>query len=438
MFSTFSTPAARRAASRPLSFLLAAAAVAAAALLAPACGGGGPTTTDPVPEDCEGGLLTPEGACLAKCSPDKCIADNTCVANSCALKCDSHKDCYLDGSQDCAPSVEDDTGAALLTCQFQDRPAGTGTGCPFGVECSNWLACPDNSVCFASQCADAANPAGNPTACVPNEEYCKGDPSCVVGKCPDGNACRVNCTVDCKAWLGCQTRGEGDAESYCTKRDCASDDDCISGYYCGIVRDPHEICGSNPKKGDNNFCGLTTEPCLSPGADGTSLFEGSLCMLRKSCLKRDQDVPCLTDLDCSQVDSQKCVSYAGETRCAQKCGQDKDCLSDHACDLGLGACVPRFNKWIGDGGKFCEPCKNDEDCGGAGTSWACSELSGGARACFDQAFPDTCNTNADCPKSPSGKNGTCLNEQAGYDASSSVYKRCYLPLNLNTYKTSCW
>lgn len=430
MLEQISTPLARRARSfRLVSYLLAALSVASVAALLPACGGG----EAPPGEKCVGGVIV-NGVCEGKCSPDKCLAENTCVENRCVLKCDSHRDCYLDGSQDCLPSKEDDTDADVLTCQFPGRPAGTGTACPFQIECANWLACPDNGTCFASQCGN------NPTACTQDADACGGDANCVIGKCPDGTGCRVNCTNDCKPWLECQTTGEGDAEAYCTKRDCASDTDCTGGYYCGIIRDPHEICGSSPPKGDNNFCGQTNEPCAMPGANGTSLFEGSLCMLRKSCVKRDQGAPCNNDLDCTQLDNQKCVSFAGETRCARGCSQNTDCLQDATCDLGLGACVPKFGKWIADeaGGKFCEPCKNDEDCGSNGSSWGCAELSGGMRACFDESFPDTCTTNADCPKSPSGKSGTCLNENVGVDPSSSVYHRCYLPINLNDNKTTCW
>jgi hypothetical protein len=414
-------------ASRLVSFLLAAVAVAGAALLAPGCGG-----NNTPGEQCVGGYLTPDGVCEGKCEPEKCVAENTCVANQCVLKCDSHKDCYLDGSQDCLAAKEDDSAADIMTCQFPGRPAGTGTACPFAVECGNWLACPDQGTCFASQCA------GNPTSCVQDEDFCKGDASCVVGKCPDGSGCRVNCTTECGPWLECQTTGEADADAYCTKRDCATDADCIGGYYCGIVRDPHQVCGSNPPKGDNSFCGETAEPCVTPGSDGTSRFEGSLCMLRKSCLKRDQAAPCTTDLDCSQLESQKCVALGGETRCARTCAQSTDCLLDATCDLGASACVPKFGAWVGPGGGFCHPCKSDEDCGKNGSTWACSELSGGMRACFDQSFPDSCTTNADCPQSPSGKSGTCLNEQVGVDSGSSVYHKCYLPINLSDNKTSCW
>jgi len=444
-------------ASRFVAYVLAALSFASVAMLAPACGdtggtsgtGGGGTGGG----DCIGGVVI-DGVCQGKCTPDKCKAENTCVDNACLLKCDSHKDCHLDGSQNCAVATEDDSGAAITVCELTGQSAGIGTTCPFGTECTNWLSCADGATCFANQCGN------EPTSCVVDEVACDGVEGCTVGKCPNrcadgtvcaegaacadgstctpGGGCRVNCTTDCKAWLECETKGEADADAYCTKRDCASDDDCLGGYYCGIVRDPHEICGSSPKKGDNNFCGLTADPCKSPGQDGSSLFEGSICMLRKSCLKRDRAAPCATDLDCSHIDGQKCVAVSGESRCAPTCSVDANCLPDQACDPALGACVPRFGKWIGEGGVFCEPCVSDEDCGSKGTTWACTEISGGMRACFDQAFPDTCTSNADCPKSPSGKSGTCFDEGEGFDPADSLYHRCYLPINPADNKTSCW
>lgn len=440
----------RARASRFFSILLAALAFGSAGVLASGCGGddgtggsggsggsGGGSGGSGGPGECIGGVIV-NGVCEGKCTPDKCIEDNTCVGNRCVLKCDSHKDCYPDGSQTCAPAVEDDTGAAINVCTFTGKPAGVGAPCPFKTECSTWLACPDGGTCFSWQCG------GDVSQCVLDEAACNGAEGCTLGKCAaDGAPCRVGCQTECAAWLECETQGEADAEAHCVNRDCETDADCLDGYYCGIVRDPHEICGSNPKKGDNNFCGQTSEPCISVGpdgkaTDGSSRFEGSLCMQRRSCLKRGPDAPCTTDLDCSLIDGQKCVPYAGETRCAETCAQNLDCPLDHTCDQSLLACVPKFSKWVSETGGFCEPCLNDEDCGGAGTTVACTNLSGGMKACFDQAFPNTCNSNADCPLSPSGKPGTCLDEAEGVGPGDSVYKRCYVPLNANTGKTSCW
>lgn len=432
--------------SRFVSYLFAALSFMSVGMLTPACGdggtggeggAGGDTTSGSggggtgggTGGDCVGGVVV-NGVCEGKCTPDKCLADNTCVGNRCMLKCDSHKDCYPDGSQTCAPATEDDTSAAISVCQFTGKSAGQGTSCPFGPECANWLSCPDGGTCFASQCA------GDAAACVMDDVACKDVENCIVGKCPDGSGCRVDCAASCTAWLECETKGEADAEAYCTRRDCAADEDCLSGYYCGIVRDPHEICGSSPKKGDNNFCGLTNEACKTPGQDGTSLFEGSLCLLRKSCLKRDQAVACASDLDCSLIAGQTCVAFAGESHCARKCNINSDCLPDTKCEAG--ACVPKFGAWVGTGGKFCEPCLSDEDCGANGTTWACTDLSGGMRACFDQSFPDTCTKDTDCPASPSGKPGTCFDGGEGFAPGDSLYQRCYLPINSVTNKTSCW
>lgn len=437
-------------ASRLFSYLLAALAFGGASMFTAACGDSNTTGSGgdggsgaeggnggSGGDGCVGGVIV-DGVCEGKCTPDKCLAENTCVGNRCVLKCDSHRDCYPDGSQECASAVEDDTGAAVNVCTFTGKPAGVGTACPFKTECSAWLACPDGGTCFSWQCN------GDVNQCALDEAACEGVENCVYGKCTgDGAPCRVGCQTQCAAWLDCETAGEADANAHCVNRDCESDADCLGGYYCGIVRDPHEICGSNPKKGNNNFCGKTNEPCIAVGADGkatdgSSRFEGSICMLRRSCMKRLQDEPCATDLDCSLADGQKCVPYAGETRCTQACAQNSDCTPDHTCDLSLLACVPKFSKWVSDGGGFCEPCVSDEDCGSKGTTWSCLELSGGMRGCFDQAFPNTCNSNADCPLSPGGKPGTCLDEGEGVGPNDSVYKRCYVPINANTNKSSCW
>lgn len=336
-----------------------------------ASGGGDP---------CKGGVLV-DGVCEGKCTPDLCVAGNTCVGNECLLVCDSHLDCAVDGTQSCSPAVEDDTNQAIFACLPSGQLPGIGAACPTGTECA--------------------------------------------------------------AGLECVTAGEGDADAYCTVGDCAADTECAAGYYCAIRRDPHGVCGANPPKGDNNFCGNTSDPCIELDAngqatDGSSRFEGSVCMLRRSCLKRDQLAPCTTDLDCSTVAGQKCTAYAGETRCSRTCGSDQDCTPDNTCDGAQGACVPRFTAWVSTNGSFCEPCLTDEDCGSKGTSLSCVTLSGGEGACFDQAFPDTCVTDADCPTSPGGVHGSCLDESFGLAPGDPIYQRCYLPINLVDNKTSCW
>ncbi|HSO00331.1 MAG TPA: hypothetical protein VLS89_18690, partial [Candidatus Nanopelagicales bacterium] len=142
------------------------------------------------------------------------------------------------------------------------------------------------------------------------------------------------------------------------------------------------------------------------------------------------------DLDCSRVEGQTCVALGGgEKVCARTCAADPDCDPDFLCDSG--SCKPRFGACKGQG-NFCEPCQNDSDCGGPGTSKACVSLSGNMRGCFDLSFPDTCTTDADCPISPSQRRGECLDEGEGLAPGDAVYRRCYLPYDPADNKFSCW
>jgi hypothetical protein len=431
---------------RLLSVSLAAAALAGLAAVGLACRDFGNAQGT-----CIGGVLR-DGVCEGKCTPDKCIEQNTCVDNRCALLCASHGDCLADGVQSCLPAKEDGSGADILVCQPSGRPAGMGASCFSGTECAALLACPDGGGCRADQCG------GQPDACVPDGAACEGKEGCTAGKCPNGDACRVGCAEDCAPWLECEAAGEGDVDAYCTRRDCETDDDCIAGFYCGVVRTPFDVCGpsceggtctggdlsgqpcdSDPpcQKGNDALCGETSEPCKAPGEGGATFFEGSRCLLRRSCLKRGPAVPCATDTDCSRSAGQQCAELGGERRCTAACVSDFECQSDAACDLEEGACIPRFGAWIGKGG-FCEPCVSDEDCGTNGTTVACAQLLGGGRACFDFSYPTECTTDADCPLSPGGVHGACLDEGEAYTPDSPLYHRCSLPIDPDTKKASCW
>src|SRR5262249_55131232 len=132
---------------------------------------------------------------------------------------------------------------------------------------------------------------------------------------------------------------------------------------------------------------------------------------------------------------QHCTMVGSEKVCTRGCLSNKDCDPDYECTTGQ--CVPRFGACVGSG-NFCEPCRNDEDCGGKGTTKACVSLSGDQNECFDESLPDTCTTSADCPKSPGGKNGYCLDENLGVSSTDALYHHCYVPFNLSSYKTSCW
>jgi len=313
-------------------------------------------------EKCVGGIQTDAGECLAKCDPARCVVEvvgdggvpvltdggvpvNACVDNQCMLRCGSHYDCFVP-TESCAPAVEDDTRADVNICQTNDRPEELLKSCPFGDTGDYDDECPEDMLCIVER--------------------------------------------------------EGDADAYCTEPDCLTDADCAPGMYCGAVRDPHQICGTS--KGDNIFCGQTSEDCIEPedlSEDGP-LFEGPLCVMRRACLVRDECAPCETDVDCS-FSSTKCIEIDGEMRCASGCDFDSDCALDKECEDDF--CIPRSGSCPAPGGRFCDPCLSDMDCGDADNMWVCDEVQIGQWVCLD--YGTTCGTSAECETTPRGDQGIC-------------------------------
>jgi hypothetical protein len=442
---------------------------------------------------CVDGYVTESGACEAQCVADKCKPGNVCVANRCVLPCTDHTDCAY--GSDCVAATGD-AGEDIRLCEQSKRrapfvdpavnaaPGGYGWPCPFGdascscpygdAECVGaTLACPNGLECDPAACAD----------CAPDPDVCGGDPLCNVGRCGDGSPCTFNtCDLTQCTPFVCVGAGIGDARAYCSRHDCASDEECPTGFYCGITRDPHDICGNtcdggtcshDPsisctsdgqcQKGNNNFCGETVEPCLdlaAANAAGTTHFEGGVCALRRTCLKREDCVRCEDNFDCSLGEAQVCGVHGGQNVCLRICNSQTDCRLDESCvpyvpaSGGTGGtcfsdanidcetpddcpadddtCVPRDVCVPAAGrcdasdsvSKFCRHCVDDEDCGGADKPgrWGCVEVSNGEYGCLDLSFPNACDSDDDCPISPAGRHGECIT-----DSSSSLFRRCYAP-----------
>jgi hypothetical protein len=351
-------------------------------------GQGGAPADDP---SCSGGVIV-NGVCEGRCSPDKCLAGNTCVGNRCVLVCASQADCAPDGTQNCAPAVEDSTGAAIQTCQPNGKVAGIGTPCPNGTECAGFQACPDGSPCASGGCA--------PELCKP-----------------------LTCTNSVKNNLG----------QYCTLADCKADTDCPGGYACEDQRDPHALCGSNPPKGNNAYCGTTQDACVAAAdfaKDGATYSEGELCLQRKYCKKRDYCWPCANDLDCGNLPGGRCVDVGGSNRCVAACAASSDCPANASCVAGT--CQPSSGACEGQG-KLCDVCQTDSDCPG-GYCYS----TGRERACVPLNKGTPCTNDASCPTVQSGKQGTCLNDFQGVSPDSPLFGTCSLPQNKDTLFSGCW
>jgi len=411
-------------------------------------GGLGACGSDP-PPFCVGGIVAADGRCEGICDPTKCLEGNICVDNRCVLECATHADCLEDGTQNCSAATEDGTSRATMTCQPNGKNWGIGTKCPFGDECATVFSCSTTGAyCDPTHLAQLAQQCGGDgSKCVRDAATCYAQTNCTIGKCPDGNACTVMpCqAAECTANLSCVTKGDADADAYCSKNDCQADADCPGGYYCGVTRDPRELCDSMPPKGNSNFCGKVSinTPCVptSDLGNGNTLFEGQGCILQKTCLKRNECAPCEADIDCSQGIANHCITMPMEAqkRCAKACNVDADCGRDFACQDSVSAgkvCVHRFGACEGTG-KFCEPCLDDTDCGPITGTSVCFTHNDGQRGCGDISFPTKCVTSADCPKSPSGEPAFCVD-----DPGSDIYQRCYIfayvDLGGGNVKTTCW
>ncbi|APR85189.1 Secreted trypsin-like serine protease [Minicystis rosea] len=369
------------------------------------------------------------GVCEGKCSASACGASNVCVDNHCALTCTSHLDCNP-LTQDCAPAKEDDSKKDVATCQSTGK--GTiGIKCPFGIECKRTYICPDGQACDPKA-------ATNPCAAADCKVAAPG-----AYACPDGKACDPDCTgSDCACAadqckeLTCRTSGVGDTDAFCTMKDCHDDGECPGGFYCAKIRDPHEICGTD--KGNSDFCGTTTEPCVDPAQNattGATYTEGTFCAVRNECRPRKQCAPCETDLDCSLNAGQHCTTMPkdGTKSCTRDCTTDADCEGSFTCTNG--ACIPRFGTCVG-GGNYCEPCRNDLDCTGNN---ACVSYGGSERMCIDVSASQACTSDNDCPTGPDGRHMLCGDEDLGLATNDPRYHKCVIPpLNEGAGRVSCW
>jgi hypothetical protein len=50
----------------------------------------------------------------------------------------------------------------------------------------------------------------------------------------------------------------------------------------------------------------------------------------------------------------------------------------------------------------------------------------------------TCMTDDDCPLSPGGRRGKCLDESVGIEPTSSLYHRCFFPFDAVNEEFTCF
>jgi hypothetical protein len=64
--------------------------------------------------------------------------------------------------------------------------------------------------------------------------------------------------------------------------------------------------------------------------------------------------------------------------------------------------------------------------------------SGGEHICFDPSFSTSCNSDADCPLTPGGIHGKCLDATTQTQMGDPTYHKCFIPFYKATDRFSCW
>jgi hypothetical protein len=273
------------------------------------------------PRTCVGGVVR-DGVCEAKCDPARCLAGNTCVDNRCVLVCNSHADCtrYV---QECRPAVEDDTGAALFTCQavpFREYgdPCPNADECPVCLhkgpgdarayctsECVVDQDCPGGYECAPIRdprqicgtqvgthevCGSTVEPCLDPSEITSDGIYVKGALCLLRKMCVQRGPCAPCASdVDC-SWTGTKCTLLAPFVKICAA-ECNGDSDCTADKWCF---DGRCLPRSGECTGENVFCG----PCRFDTDCGPTGICLRLHGDEYACLDLTYPYKCARDTDC--------------------------------------------------------------------------------------------------------------------------------------------
>lgn len=190
------------------------------------------------------------------------------------------------------------------------------------------------------------------------------------------------------------------------------DDNCASGM-CLSIDSGSSVCASTCTATADCparfVCGFV--PAIANGKLCLPVGLGGLCSIDADCpaghkcdaaetrcyipVSRDLCSPCTSSLQCPDGGSCHTVESTGESYCTTGCNGN-DCPVGFLCkDVGAAAgkqCVPANDPMTCHAGRgLCDPCRADEECGGAGDRCVRNVASG------EQFCGKACKVAADCP-----------------------------------------
>ncbi|HVU01999.1 MAG TPA: hypothetical protein VHE30_09615 [Polyangiaceae bacterium] len=386
--------------------------------------------------ECPG--TTMNGRCETKCTDAACEAVKSgakCFSNACVLPCASVNDCL--SGQKCQ-RARTDTGAIGSFCFGNEEIGGTdGAPCTKTAECAAAFgyACVAGACTFTCEthgdcgsrggCTGTAKDAGGKSVRVCEKDSFPRGPGQFGTACPHGTECADCGDGGCSPaseW-SCIGAGPGDVDAYCSRRFCADDTECPTGYFCATRSSGVPPC--------TDACGIpgdSSGDCVSPSDIGANEHYrcGPGVLFANVCQKRDFCAPCEKDVDCLGKANQVCAKdESGEKICTVRCDVGLNSCpwgSATTCgtwDPSVGpTCEHRFGSCHGTG-KSCEPCVENTDC----PNGFCTQTKfTGERYCVDLTLPAcSCPSGTTsvclgggCPETPAGKPMNCY-AGSGYE-----------------------
>lgn len=420
--------------------------------------------TQTLPDSCNGlgtcvdsgsipcGLYPCSGlACASTCVTDNdCLAAGYCLGGVCVPDCVQDQDClsgeYCDlTTNKCAAQLAQGTlcgGANECATGFCFDGVCCNTGCtalcqactaakkgggPDGV-CSNILGLDPDNECAQTECTTgvcANGVCGNQ----PPNFSCGDSASCSTNLQTNQDTCNGTGTCTDKGTVSCS--GFGCNGTVC-KASCATDVDCISGYYCNMPLQAVCLpkCNSDVDCASNQWCNPVNQHCQSKSGNGT------ICTGTNQCTSGF----CADGVCCTSACGgfcQACTAAKKGSGSDGSCGNivsidpDNECPNNE-CVTGVcggGLCTnSAFNTSCGDALSCASGTQTNQDtCNGTGTCTDKGTTSCNGYQCSGATCATTCASDAGC-----------LGTHYCDGATSKCILRCFQDTDCSQFPTSQW
>ncbi len=351
---------------------------------------------------CENGYCCGSGKCCA--GNADCNDGNVCTNDSCDTS--SNRCCGPAGGGSCPAAYYNVATCQAASCSgltFTEVKVCSSGSCPAGTTTQD---CKTTNVCLVATCSDSL---GCQTAPAPTGTQCKAPKcegalltqasSCASGSCQNGS------TAACPGNLKC-------ADTVACKTSCATDSDCVGGFYCSsgtclLKKASGETCSGSTATQANAQC--QSDYCNSNICCGG----GQCCTADSQCVESPTDNPCTSN-------------YCQNNQCQKQNNSD-------VCQTAFCEGLIFHSKRL-CAAASCQP-ESTQNCGG---SVLCHQYACTSQGCTDTATPagTTCG-DASCASGILTQARTCDGAGLCQNATVGPCAGNYACLNATSCKTIC-